>query len=48
MRDRLRRLSRLEPVDNVFKVWRRVPERIRGSVLVVAIVALAATYPYYV
>jgi branched-chain amino acid transport system permease protein len=48
MRDRLRSLSRLEPVDNVFKVWRRVPDRIRGSLPVVAIVALAATYPYYV
>jgi branched-chain amino acid transport system permease protein len=48
MRDRLRSLSRLEPVDNVFKVWRRVPDRIRGSLPIVAIVALAATYPYYV
>src|SRR6478672_32111 len=48
MRDRLRSLSRLEPVDNVFKVWRRVPDRLRGSLPVVAIVALAATYPYYV
>src|SRR3954449_3952382 len=48
MGDRLRSLSRLEPVDNVFKAWRRLPDRIRGSIPVVAIVALAATYPYYV
>ena len=38
----------LEPVDNVFKLWRRVPGRIRGAVPVLAIVTLAATYPYYV
>src|SRR6266545_190100 len=48
MRERLRSLSRLEPVDNVFKAWRRVPDRIRGSIPVLAIVTLAATYPYYV
>ena len=48
MRERLRSLSRLEPVDNVFKAWRRVPGRLRSSVPVLAIVTLAATYPYYV
>src|SRR6476620_7011023 len=48
MRERLRALGRLEPVDNVFKLWRRVPGRIRGAVPVLAVVTLAATYPYYV
>jgi branched-chain amino acid transport system permease protein len=48
MRERLRSLGRLEPVDNVFKAWRRLPGRIRSSVPVLAIVTLAATYPYYV
>src|SRR6476646_6882273 len=48
MRERLRALGRLEPVDNVFKLWRRVPGRIRGAVPLLAIVTLAATYPYYV
>ena len=48
MRERLRALGRLEPVDNVFKLWRRVPGRIRGAVPVFAVVTLAATYPYYV
>ncbi len=48
MRERIRALGRLEPVDNVFKAWGRVPGRIRSAVPVLAIVTLAATYPYYV
>ena len=46
-REKLRRLGRLEPVDNVFNAWRRIPGRIRAAVPLVALVALAAAYPYY-
>jgi hypothetical protein len=48
IRERLHSLGRLEPVDNVFKAWHRLPERIRGSIPILVVVTLAAAYPYYV
>jgi branched-chain amino acid transport system permease protein len=48
MRERLRRIGRLEPLDRVFALWRRIPGRSRGLLPVVVVAALAATYPYYV
>src|SRR5919198_691703 len=48
MRDRLKRLSRLEPLDPVFAAWNRVPDRGRGWIPVLVVVALMATYPFYV
>ena len=48
MRERLRGLGRLEPVDRVFDLWRGVPGGLRALLPVVALATLAATYPYYV
>jgi branched-chain amino acid transport system permease protein len=48
MQERLHRLSRLEQLDRVFALWRRMPSRARGLFPVLVVAALAATYPYYV
>jgi branched-chain amino acid transport system permease protein len=48
MRERMRRVVRLEPVDRVFDLWRRAPGRVRSLLPVFAVAVLAATYPYYV
>jgi len=48
MRERLRRFGRLEPLDPLFSGWRRLPHNVRGGLPLLALVALAATYPYYV
>src|SRR5918999_1992729 len=48
MRDRLRRFRRLEPLDPVVGAWHRIPERVRGWIPILGLVALIATYPYYV
>jgi len=48
LRERLRRAGRLEPLDRVFALWRRLPGRARGLLPVLVVVALTATYPYYV
>jgi branched-chain amino acid transport system permease protein len=48
IRDRLKGLSRLEPVDRAFGGWRRLPPSARALVPVVAVVALVVSYPYYV
>jgi branched-chain amino acid transport system permease protein len=48
LRERLRRAGRLEPLDRVFALWRRLPGRARGLFPVLVVVALTATYPYYV
>jgi branched-chain amino acid transport system permease protein len=48
MRERLRRLGRLEPLDPVVGLWQRIPARFRGLIPVLALVLLVATYPYYV
>jgi branched-chain amino acid transport system permease protein len=48
MQERLHRLSRLEPLDRAFALWRRMPSRARGLFPVLVVAALAATYPYYV
>jgi branched-chain amino acid transport system permease protein len=48
MRDHLRSISRLEPVDRLVAWWRRIPGRWRAALPVAALIVLAATYPYYV
>jgi branched-chain amino acid transport system permease protein len=48
IRHRLRRLSRLEVLDPLFSGWRRIPPGVRALLPVVALVALVASYPYYV
>jgi branched-chain amino acid transport system permease protein len=48
MRERFRRLGRLEPLDPVVGLWHRIPARVRGWIPVLALVLLVATYPYYV
>jgi branched-chain amino acid transport system permease protein len=48
VRERLRRLGRLEPIDRAFGVWRRIPDAVRGFLPVLALTVLVATYPYYV
>jgi branched-chain amino acid transport system permease protein len=48
MRARLRRLSRLEPLDRLFGAWGRSPQVIRAALPVLVVVALVAAYPYYV
>jgi branched-chain amino acid transport system permease protein len=48
MRERLRHVGRLEPLDRVFALWRRVPSRPRGLLPVLVAAVLAATYPFYV
>ena len=48
MRGRLRGVSKLEPLDGVFAAWRRLPHGFRAALPVIVVIALAATYPYYV
>src|SRR4029077_21024062 len=48
MRERLRGVSKLEPLDGVFAAWRRLPHGSRAAVPVIVVIALAATYPCYV
>jgi branched-chain amino acid transport system permease protein len=48
VRQRLRRFARLEPLDRVFALWRRVPSRARGLLPVLVAAVLAAAYPFYV
>jgi branched-chain amino acid transport system permease protein len=48
MRERLRGVAKLEPVDRVFDLWRRAPGGLRALAPVLVLVVLAATYPYYV
>ena len=46
MRERLRGVSKLEPLDGVFAAWRRLPRGFRAALPVIVVVALAAAYPY--
>jgi branched-chain amino acid transport system permease protein len=46
--ERLRRFSRLEPLDPVTGLWHRIPQRVRAWIPVVGLAVLAALYPYYV
>jgi branched-chain amino acid transport system permease protein len=46
--ERLRSISRLEPLDPLFAWWGRIPGRWRAALPVIALIVLAATYPYYV
>ena len=48
MRERLRGVSKLEPLDGAFTAWRRLPHGFRAALPVIVVIALAATYPYYV
>jgi branched-chain amino acid transport system permease protein len=48
MKERLRTLGRLEPIDRLFGTWRRIPGVVRGLLPVLALTVLVATYPYYV
>jgi branched-chain amino acid transport system permease protein len=48
MGERMRRVSRLEPLDPVVGLWHRIPYRVRGWIPVFALALLAALYPYYV
>jgi len=48
VKERVRRLSRLEPLDPLFATWRRLPHGLRGAVPAIVVIALALTYPYYV
>jgi branched-chain amino acid transport system permease protein len=48
VKERVRRLGRLEPLDPVFATWRRLPHGLRGAVPAIVVIALALTYPYYV
>jgi branched-chain amino acid transport system permease protein len=48
MRERLRRAGRLEALDPLFGLWRRMPHHVRGLLPIVALVSLVGTYPYYV
>jgi branched-chain amino acid transport system permease protein len=48
MRERLRQIGKLEPLDPVFGLWRRLPAGVRAAVPVVVVVLLAFLYPYYV
>jgi branched-chain amino acid transport system permease protein len=46
--ERLRKIRNLEPLDPLFGLWRKLPERLREAVPLIVVVALAVTYPYYV
>ena len=48
VKERLRQLSRLEPLDPLFSTWRRLPHGLRGAVPAFVVIVLAVTYPYYV
>jgi branched-chain amino acid transport system permease protein len=47
IRQRLRELGRLEPLDPLFGLWRRLPARFRKAVPALAMVGLVGAYPYY-
>jgi branched-chain amino acid transport system permease protein len=48
VKEPVRRLGRLEPLDPLFAAWRRIPTRVRGWLPALVVALLAATYPYYV